>query len=117
MARLRNSNGQIVIDETEAEADAKKIEQAKAKLEEAHKLLDPSKLDSYCMRGETRDALEEIFSKLLSEFKSWEDNCSAASKYIRDVVKKYQRIDREYTAKISGSSSNRFSGSGGIRRF
>lgn len=103
MAGLRDSDGRIVIDEAEAEAEAKKIEQAKAKLEEAQKLLDPAKLDSEHMRGETLDALGETFSRLSKDLKNWEEQCGATAKYIRTVVKKYQRIDREYAAKIKGS--------------
>ena len=43
MAGLRDSNGRIVIDEAEAEAEAKRILQAKAKLEEARSILDSLK--------------------------------------------------------------------------
>lgn len=112
MAGLRDSNGRIVIDEAEAEAEAKRILQAKAKLEEARSILDPSKIDAEHMRGETRDALEEVFSKLSRDFKQWEDKCNATADYIRVTVKKYQRIDKEYAAKVGG-----FSGSGGSRKF
>ena len=107
MAGLRDSNGRIVIDEAEAESEARKIEQAKAKLDEARVYLDSSKLDSERMRGETRDALDEVYSRLTADFKKWEESCGMTAKYIRDIVKQYQKIDREYAAKVRG-----FSGSG-----
>lgn len=115
MASLRNANGKIVIDEAEAEADAKKIEQAKAKLEEARQLLDPSKIDPERMRGETANGLQEVFSKLSKDCKTWEERCDTTAKYIRSVVKKYQRIDREYAQKLSGhySSSGAIHGGSG----
>ena len=100
MAKLRDSNGRIVIDEAEAESDASKIEQARAKLEEARNLLDKSKLDPERMRGETLTSLEEVFSSLGKNFKIWEERCDLTAKYIRSVVRKYQRIDREYAQKV-----------------
>ena len=118
MASLRNANGKSVIDEAEAEADAQKIEQAKAKLEEARQFLDPSKIDAERMRGETADGLQEVFSKLQRDIKTWEERCDTTAKYIRSVVKKYQRIDREYAQKIGGhySSSGAIHG-GGTKSF
>ena len=105
MAKLRDSSGKIVIDELEAEADARKIEQARAKLEEARNLLDRSKLDSGRMQGDTLTALEDVYAKLAKDFKTWEDRCNLTAKYIRTVVSKYRRIDREYAQKINGRSS------------
>jgi len=102
MAGLRDSNGRIVIDEAEAEADAKRIEQAKAKLEEARNLLKSSQLDSSRMHGETLDALSEAWSKLSTDCQKWERHCDRTARYIRSVVSKYQRLDREYAAKIKG---------------
>ncbi|MBQ7578041.1 MAG: hypothetical protein IJT21_07250 [Synergistaceae bacterium] len=109
MAKLRDSNGRIVIDEAEAEADAKKIELARAKLEEARSFLDRAKLDSNRMHGDTLTALEEVYSKLSKDFNTWEERCTLTAKYIRAVVNKYQRIDREYAQKIA----NRGHSSGG----
>lgn len=102
MAGLRDSNGRIVIDEAEAEADAKKIEQAKAKLEEARNLLKSSQLDSSRMRGETLEALRDAYANLSNGLKTWERSCENTAKYIRSVVSKYRRLDREYAAKIKG---------------
>lgn len=118
MASLRNANGKIVIDEAEADADAKKIEQAKTKLEEARQFLDPSRIDAERMRGETADGLQEVFSKLQRDIKTWEERCDTTAKYIKSVVKKYQRIDREYAKKIGGhySSSGAIHG-GGTKSF
>ena len=100
MAKLRDSSGKIVIDEAEAEADAKKIEQARAKLEEARNLLDKSKLDHERMRGETLTSLENIFSNMAKNFQTWEEHCDLTVKYIRSVVSKYQRLDREYAQRV-----------------
>ena len=105
MAKFRNSN---------AEAEVQKIKQAKTKLEEAHKLLNPSKLDSECMQGETRDALEEIFRKFSEELGIWEEGCSTIATHILNTVKKYKDIDREYADKINGGQ---FSGSGASHSF
>lgn len=98
-AGLRDANGQIVINEAEAEADIRKIEQAKARLLEARRLLDPKNIDAEQMLGETRDALEEKYAKINKDITNWEDKCSATIKYIRSVVENYKRIDREYTRK------------------
>ena len=102
MAGLRDSNGKIVIDEAEAESEAKKIELAKSKLDEAMKLLDPSKIDSNRMRGETGDALQEIFKNFSKDFQQQSENCKTTAEFIRKVVTKYKRIDQEYSAKIKG---------------
>ena len=99
MAGLRDSNGQIVINEQEAEEDIRRIKQAMSKLSEARQALNASQIDSSRMRGETRDALEEIFSKLNKDINEREENCDAIAKYIRNVVERYKRIDREYAAK------------------
>ena len=99
MAGLRDANGQIVINEQEAEADIRKINQAKAKLAEARRMLNPSKLDDERMLGATRDALNEKLAKMNSDLDNWEHSCDSAAKYIRSVVDKYRRIDREYTQK------------------
>ena len=114
MAGLRDSNGRIAIDEAEAEAEIKKIGQARAKLEQARGLLNQSNLDPERMRGETLEALKLVFSELQKDFKQGENWCDVTSKYIRSVVNKYRTIDRDYAAKINGSKS---SGSGGSHRF
>ena len=99
MAGLRNSEGQIVIDKQEAENDIRKIEQAKAKLADVRKMLEPSKLDDAHMLGETRNALNESFTKMNRELKNWEEKCTLVVRTIRSVVAKYERIDREYARK------------------
>ena len=105
---LRDSNGQIVINEQEAEADIRKIEQAKSKLEEARKLLDASKFDRERMRGETLDALTDNFSKLNKELNDWETKCTLIVKYIRSIVANYKRIDREYAGRVHGGGGRSF---------
>ena len=99
MAGLRDANGQIVINEQEAESDIRKINQAKAKLVEARRMLNPSKLDDGRMLGATRNALNEKLAKMNRDLDTWEQNCDSAARYIRSVVDKYRRIDREYTQK------------------
>lgn len=113
MAKLRDSSGKIVIDELEAEAEARKIEHTRAKLEEARNLLDRSKLDSERMQGETLTALEDVYSKFYKDFNTWEERCTSTAKYIRNVVSKYRRIDREYAQKVNGRSSGSIGFSGG----
>ncbi|MBR0076063.1 MAG: hypothetical protein IJP96_09945 [Synergistaceae bacterium] len=102
MAKLRDSNGRISIDEAEAEAEIKKLMQAKAKLEEASKFLEPSKLDSEHMNGETLNALKIVFSTLQKDFTQDENWCDTTSKYIRAVVNKYRMLDRQYAQKVRG---------------
>ena len=99
MSGLRDANGTIVIDQAEAEEDIRRVQEARAKLEEAKKYLDPASLDSERMRGQTRDALEEQFTRMNKDLAEWEDFCDATVSYIRHVVAEYQRIDREAAAK------------------
>ncbi len=54
------------------------------------------------MRGETFDALSEAYAQLSGGLKTWGKSCDSTAKYIRSVVSKYQRLDREYAAKIKG---------------
>ena len=99
MAGLRDSNGQIVINEQEAEEDIRRLTKAMSKLSDARQALDASRIDSSRMRGETGDALAEVFSKLSKDINDRMDNCDGIAKYIRNVVNRYKRIDREYAAK------------------
>ena len=103
MAGLRNANGQIVIDKTDALNEIHKIRQVKSKLANARKFLDPSRLDDAHMQGETRDALSEILSKLGNEISKLEGDCTSVSDYINQVVSKYEGIDREYARKLRES--------------
>ena len=99
MSGLRDANGTIVIDEAEAEEDVLRIQQARSKLEEAKKYLDPRALDSSRMHGAAREALEEQLSKIAYDLSDWQDRCDSSVKYIRHVVAEYKRIDHEYAAK------------------
>ena len=99
MAGLRNSNGQIVIDEREAEDTIKKINQAISKLSDARQAIQSSRLDENRMKGGVHDALAEVFSKFNKELNEWESNCNSTIKYLRSVVNHYKKLDREYAAK------------------
>ena len=99
MSGLRDASGTIVIDEAEAEEDIRRVQQARASLEEAKQYLDPSSINSERMYGQTRDALEEQFSRINKDLAAWEEFCDDTVSYIRQVVAEYQRIDREYAAK------------------
>ena len=102
MSGLRDSSGTIVIDEAEAEADIRRIENAKMKLEDVKQLLDPGKIDSDRMRGLSRDALEEVFTTMTMNLTEWQSMCEDTVRYIRHVVAEYKRIDKEYAAKAKG---------------
>ncbi len=99
MSGLRDASGTIVIDEAEAEEDIRRVEQARASLEEAKQYLDPASIDTERMYGQTRDALEEQFMRMNKDLAEWEEFCDSTISYIRHVVEEYQRIDREYAAK------------------
>ncbi len=99
MSGLRDASGTIVIDEAEAEEDIRRVQQARASLEEAKQYLDPASIDSERMYGLTRDALEQQFMKMNKDLADWEEFCDATVSYIRNIVAEYQRIDREYAAK------------------
>ena len=100
MAGLRDSNGKIVIDEAEAEADIRRIEQAKSKLLQVRQILDPKKLDASRMTGDTKDALEEKYLKINKDIDEWVDICNSSIKYIRNIVANYKRIDHEFAQKV-----------------
>ncbi len=99
MSGLRNSSGKIVIDEAEAEADIKKLEQINAKLEEAEDLLSPVHFDFERLRGETSAALKDLYFKFFKEFRTSEDQCRTTANFIKAVVNKYKNLDREYAEK------------------
>lgn len=99
MSGLRDMNGQVVIDEAEAEQDIRMIQDARMKLDDVKRLLDPQKIDSERMRGAAHDALEELFAKMSGDLSKWQDMCMDSVKYIRHVVAEYKRIDKEYAAK------------------
>ncbi|MBQ7220141.1 MAG: hypothetical protein IJS28_04090 [Synergistaceae bacterium] len=99
MSGLRDASGTIVIDEAEAEEDIRRVQNARASLEEARQYLDPASIDSERMYGMTRDAIEEQFTRMTKDLTDWQDYCDATVSYIRNIVAEYQRIDREYAAK------------------
>ena len=99
MSGLRNSSGMIVIDEAEAEEDIRRVQEARASLEEAKQFLNPAGIDTERMFGLTRDALETQFTRMNKDLAAWEDFCDSTISYIRNIVAEYQRIDREFAAK------------------
>ncbi|GHS95049.1 hypothetical protein AGMMS50276_09290 [Synergistales bacterium] len=102
MAGLRDYDGKIVIDESEANKDINYINDARAKLEAAVRLLDPAKLDRTRMEGETRVALESQLTAAIKKIRAQMDNCASMSRYIKDVVAKYRQIDREMAERMRG---------------
>jgi hypothetical protein len=87
--------GTIVIDEREARDDIGNIRGAKAKLEEAMKLIDPAKLDDTRMSGKARNALGNQRQRIRRNLSDLSLNCEGTSRFIEQTVAKYQRIDRE----------------------
>jgi hypothetical protein len=102
MAGLRDADGTIVIDESEALADVKSIRDAKAKLQEAMKLLDPAKLDDGRMTGKARDALGEQLQRIYKNMENLGLNCDKTSRFIEQTVAKYRRIDSELAKILKG---------------
>ncbi|MBR1418041.1 MAG: hypothetical protein IJ576_03645 [Synergistaceae bacterium] len=107
MAGLMDSNGQIVINELEAEADIRKIIAAKQRLAEVRNMLNPSKLDDEHMLGSVRSALEEKLAKMNRDLDKYERSCDSVIKYIRSTIDKYKRIDREYKRKAQSLKGGR----------
>lgn len=99
MSGLRDSSGTIVIDESEAEQDIRRIQQAREKLSRARQYLDPSSIDTERMQGRTQEALTEQFTRMTKNLTEWENICDETVQYIRRVIAEYQRTDREYAAK------------------
>jgi hypothetical protein len=102
MAGLRDFSGQIVIDEQEAAADIRNIDEARAKLAEARRLLDPRKLDDARMLGETRNALTVLLEKACKDLDDREAKCDRTKQFIKDTVAAYRRIDRELSESMRG---------------
>lgn len=96
MAGLKDSSGQIVINDREAEADIRKINNAKRRLENVIDMLDPSKLDDNKLQGETKAALEDQLHTAISKLKDLSNQCEAIVRYIRGVVTVYKAIDKAY---------------------
>ena len=103
MSGLRDSSGTIVINEHEANLDIRNIDEAKAKLAEARKLLDPGKLADDRMLGATRDAFGELLTKICKELSDREAKCDETRNFIRTVVEHYKRIDRELSQRMRGN--------------
>lgn len=103
MQGLRDRDGQIVINEREAAADIKKIKRAVDKLRSAMKILSPSSIDDTKMRGETRDALEDLLHRVCSDIARSSGQCDEVVRYINVVVENYRRTDRESAASMGGA--------------
>jgi predicted nucleic acid-binding Zn-ribbon protein len=95
MAGLRDHNGRIVIDEREAAADVRKIDEAITKITSVIKKLDPAKIDDRRFLGEARDGFDDFLDRIRKDLSDMKTKCEAAKKLINDAVAKYQRIDRE----------------------
>jgi hypothetical protein len=104
MAGLRDYNGKIVIDEHEAAADVRNIDEARVKLAEARRLLDSKKLDDDRMLGAARDALVTLLDKACADLDGRESKCDQIKDFINKTVATYQRIDRELSASARGRS-------------
>jgi hypothetical protein len=102
MAGLRDYNGKIVIDEYEAAADVRNIDEARVKLAEARRLLDPKKLDDSRMLGAMRDALNALLEKACADLDGRESKCDQVKDFINRTVATYQRIDRELSESMRG---------------
>jgi hypothetical protein len=102
MTLLRDVDGTVVINEMEALVDIKSIRDAKAKLQEAVKLLDPARLDDARMSGKAREALGEQFQRICKDLANLGLNCDITNKFIENTVEKYQRIDRELAKAVKG---------------
>ncbi|MDR1472245.1 MAG: hypothetical protein LBS75_06955 [Synergistaceae bacterium] len=103
IAAFEGSN-RIVIDEAEAAADIRNIEDAARKLAEARALLAPDRINDSCMMGKTRGALNEKLGGIGTALKKFESWCAQECGMINMVVRKYQRIDRELAGRVQGNA-------------
>jgi tRNA(Leu) C34 or U34 (ribose-2'-O)-methylase TrmL len=92
---FRDMDGTVVINEIEARSDIGNIRRAKAKLEEAMKLIDPAKLDDARMSGKAKDALEDQRRRIYKNLANLSSSCENSGQLIERAVAKYRRIDRE----------------------
>ena len=81
MSGLRDSNGRIVIDEQRPKQ--KGFYRQKQNLRKPAVFWISSKIDAEHMRGEIRDSLEEVFSKLSKDFmrRIYNNYCEKISAY------------------------------------
>lgn len=103
MRGLRDSSGQIVINEREAASDIRKIEAAAEKFRAALKLLDPAKLDDESFLGTTRGELDQLLVRIIRDINNKITQCEKTAGYIKYVVEKYQQSDRECAASMGGN--------------
>jgi hypothetical protein len=102
VAELRDSEGVIVINEIEAQADIKTIGDARAKLQEAMKLLNSDRLDDARMSGKVRDELLDQFQRICGALGRLSFDCDTTNKFIENTVEKYRRIDSELAKTVKG---------------
>ena len=89
-------NRRIIIDESDAQEAIRRIHYAREKLEEAGRCLSPAGIDAERLRGKTRDALEQQFTRMTRDLSQLESLCDEAVNIIRRTVSDYQAMDSEY---------------------
>ncbi|MDR0647895.1 MAG: hypothetical protein LBF92_00965 [Synergistaceae bacterium] len=102
MAELRDADGTIVINEIEAQADIKNVSDARAKLLEAMRLLNPAKLDESRMSGKAKDALADQLQRIYKNMENLGLNCEKTSTFIEQTVAKYRQIDSDLAKTLNG---------------
>jgi hypothetical protein len=95
MAGLRDYNGRIVIDEGEAAADVRKIDEAINKITSVYQTIDPAKIDDSRFMGAAREGFDDFLGRIRKDLSDMKTRCESAKKLINDAVAKYRRIDME----------------------
>ena len=98
-------NGSITIDESAANNDIQREEQAIEILKEAVGALDNLMAQTESMQGLTPAAINGKAAEMKSLANQLIENLKKAQNYTRKVVKDYQEIDRQWAAVMAANSA------------
>lgn len=98
------SRRRILIDEPALRKDIQHIKDAKAKLEEADRLIPgAARIDAKRMMGDAFWALGDKLNELKRDNISKNISaCGSLASYIDEVIKRYQATDRELASSVDG---------------
>jgi|GEM_PF-6323211 len=123
MAKLRDSNGTIVIDSGQAAEDVANLKKAKQSLEESRQKLlrEKNTLSSVC-QGTAHNAFLDKADDLVRNIDNTIASIERASVAINNAVAKYQETDKrvaaalQVSASIAGNAANQAASSAGGKK-